>query len=184
MSPGPVSPTHTRAPLPPPHSCAALAVDIAAATLTATCSPLACRRPALQGCSWRQEPPSRSSVRGRARPLSRPRAKASGTSITKRRGIPVLCVCEVIDVVRSSRFTKISHGPQHHVPRDEATTRPAWTHVHRDSIEDQKMTEYRRAERVPRQAGDGTGSTFSGSVASTQTAHNRVPPNSRMGFRV
>ena len=43
------------------------------------------------------------------------------------------------------------------------------------------MTEYRRAERVPRQAGDGTGSTFSGSVASTQTAHNRVPPNSRMG---
>ena len=69
MSPGPVSPTHTRAPLPPPHSCAALAVDIAAATLTATRSPLACRRPALQGCSWRQEPPSRSSVRGRARPL-------------------------------------------------------------------------------------------------------------------
>lgn len=48
---------------------AALAVAIAAATLTATRSPLACRRPALQGCSWRQEPPSRSSVRGRARPL-------------------------------------------------------------------------------------------------------------------
>ena len=69
MSPEPVTPTHTRAPRPPPHSCAALAVAIAAATLTATRSPLACRRPALQGCSWRQEPPSRSSVRGRARPL-------------------------------------------------------------------------------------------------------------------
>ena len=112
---------------------------------------------------------------------SNPPAKAPSTSIKKSLGIPVLCVCEVIAVVRASRVNIISHDPQHHGPRDEATTRPAWTHGHRDSIEDQRMTEYRRAERVPRQAGDGTRSTFCGSVASTQTAHNRVPPNSRMG---
>ena len=57
---------------------AVLAVAIiAAATLTSTLTAaLACRRPALQGCSERMEPPSRSSVRGRALLLESTRESA------------------------------------------------------------------------------------------------------------